>query len=53
MAFNYVELNEEKLFKSLGVKGKNQNGIRYYMVIDGINMRNYRGKVRKSYSRCD
>ena len=37
MAFNYVELNEEKLPKSLGVKGKNQNGIRYY-TIDGVNM---------------
>ena len=37
MAFNYVKLNEEKLPKSLGVKGKNKNGIRYY-TIDGVNM---------------
>ena len=37
MAFNYVKLNEEKLPKSLGVKGKNQDGIRYY-TIDGVNM---------------
>ena len=37
MAFNYVKLNEEKLPKSLGVKGKSQNGIRYY-TIDGVNM---------------
>ncbi len=37
MAFNYVKLNEEKLPKNLGVKGKNQDGIRYY-TIDGVNM---------------
>ena len=37
MAFNYVKLNEEKLPKSLGVKGKNKDGIRYY-TIDGVNM---------------
>ena len=37
MAFNYVELNEEKLLKYLGVKGKNKDGIRYY-TIDGVNM---------------
>ena len=35
--FKHVKLNEEVLFKSLGVKGKNQNGIRYY-TIDGVNM---------------
>ena len=37
MAFNYVKLNEEKLPKNLGVKGKNKDGIRYY-TIDGVNM---------------
>ena len=37
MAFNYVKLNENVLPKSLGVKGKNQDGIRYY-TIDGVNM---------------
>ena len=37
MAFNYVKLNEEKLPRSLGVKGKSQDGIRYY-TIDGVNM---------------
>ena len=35
--FKHVKLNEEVLPKSLGVKGKNQNGIRYY-TIDGVNM---------------
>ena len=37
MAFNYVKLNEDSLPKNLGVKGKNQDGIRYY-TIDGVNM---------------
>jgi len=37
MAFNYVKLDETVLPKGLGVKGKNQDGIRYY-TIDGINM---------------
>ena len=35
--FKHVKLNEEVLPKSLGVKGKNQNGVRYY-TIDGVNM---------------
>ena len=35
--FKHVKLNESVLPKSLGVKGKNQNGIRYY-TIDGVNM---------------
>ena len=37
MAFNYVKLDESVLPKSLGVKGKNQNGVRYY-TINGKNM---------------
>ena len=37
MAFKHIKLNESVLPKSLGVKGKNQNGIRYY-TIDGVNM---------------
>ena len=37
MAFNHIKLNEEVLPKSLGVKGKNHNGVRYY-TIDGVNM---------------
>jgi len=35
--FEHVKLNEEVLPKSLGVKGKSQNGVRYY-TIDGVNM---------------
>ena len=35
--FKHVKLNEEVLPKSLGVKGKNHNGVRYY-TIDGVNM---------------
>ena len=35
--FKHVKLNEDVLPKSLGVKGKNQNGVRYY-TIDGVNM---------------
>jgi genome maintenance exonuclease 1 len=35
--FKHVKLNESVLPKSLGVKGKNQDGIRYY-TIDGVNM---------------
>ena len=35
--FKHVKLNESVLPKSLGVKGKNQSGIRYY-TIDGVNM---------------
>tara|TARA_S200002703_G_C3790532_1_gene243963 strand:+ start:1402 stop:2118 length:717 start_codon:yes stop_codon:yes gene_type:complete len=37
MAFNHVKLDESHLPKSLGVKGKNLEGIRYY-TIDGVNM---------------
>jgi len=37
MAFNYVKLDESVLPKNLGVKGKNQNGVRYY-TINGKNM---------------
>ena len=37
MAFNHVKLDESPLPKSLGVKGKNLEGIRYY-TIDGVNM---------------
>ena len=37
MAYNHVKLNESVLPKNLGVKGKNQDGIRYY-TIDGVNM---------------
>ena len=37
MAFNYVKIDESVLPKGLGVKGKNQNGIRFY-TIDGVNM---------------
>ena len=35
--FKHIKLNESVLPKSLGVKGKNQDGIRYY-TIDGVNM---------------
>ena len=35
--FKHIKLNESVLPKSLGVKGKNQKGIRYY-TIDGVNM---------------
>ena len=37
MAYNHVKLEESVLPKSLGVKGKNQDGVRYY-TIDGVNM---------------
>jgi len=37
MAFKHVKLDESHLPKSLGVKGKNLEGIRYY-TIDGVNM---------------
>ena len=37
MAYNHVKLDESVLAKSLGVKGKNQDGIRIY-TIDGVNM---------------
>jgi len=37
MAFNYVKLDETVLPKNLGVKGKNQDGIRFY-TIEGRNM---------------
>ena len=32
MAFNYVKLDETVLPKNLGVKGKNQDGIRFYTI---------------------
>ena len=35
--FKHVKLNESVLPKSLGVKGKNHDGVRYY-TIDGVNM---------------
>ena len=35
--FKQVKLNESVLPKSLGVKGKNHDGVRYY-TIDGVNM---------------
>ena len=34
--FKHVKLNEEVLPKSLGVKGKSQNGVRYYTIY-GVN----------------
>ena len=37
MAYKHIKLEESVLPKSLGVKGKNLEGIRYY-TIDGVNM---------------